>query len=65
MELPTRWAYADPADPAGIIEHCPQDASLHRLFGCFKLAADVLGQDYGRTFGMPSVCFGAGCVTGR
>jgi len=45
VELPTRWAYADPADPAGIIEHCPQDASLHRLFGCFKLAADVLGQD--------------------
>jgi CDP-paratose 2-epimerase len=40
------------------------DASTHSLFGVSKAAADLLVQEYGRYFGMPTVCFRAGCLTG-
>jgi CDP-paratose 2-epimerase len=40
------------------------DASLHSLFGVSKAAADLLVQEYGRYFGMPTVCFRGGCLTG-
>lgn len=63
-ELPTRWDYADPADYEGIDESCRIDASLHSLFGASKLAADVMVQEYGRYFNMPTVCFRGGCLTG-
>ena len=36
----------------------------HSLFGASKAAADVLVQEYGRYFGMPTVCFRGGCLTG-
>ena len=64
VELPTRWDYARPEDRDGIDESCRVDASLHSLFGASKLAADVLVQEYGRYFDMPTVCFRAGCLTG-
>jgi CDP-paratose 2-epimerase len=64
VELPTRWDYAEPADREGIDETCRVDASLHSLFGVSKLAADLLVQEYGRSFGMPTVCFRGGCLTG-
>ena len=63
-ELPTRWDYADPTDYEGIGETCRVDASLHSLFGASKLAADVMVQEYGRYFNMPTVCFRGGCLTG-
>jgi CDP-paratose 2-epimerase len=63
-ELPPRWDYARPEDRAGIDETCRVDTSLHSLFGASKLAADVLVQEYGRSFGMPTVCFRGGCLTG-
>jgi CDP-paratose 2-epimerase len=63
VELDTRWDYADGRD--GIDESCRVDASQHSLFGASKLAADVLVQEYGRYFGLPTVCFRAGCVTGK
>ena len=62
VELETRWDYADGRD--GIDESCRVDESQHSLFGASKLAADVLVQEYGRYFGLPTVCFRAGCVTG-
>ena len=62
VELDTRWDYAD--GRAGIDESCRVDVSQHSLFGASKLAADVLVQEYGRYFGLPTVCFRAGCVTG-
>ena len=62
VELPTRWDYADGRN--GIDESCRVDVSQHSLFGASKLAADVLVQEYGRYFGLPTVCFRAGCVTG-
>jgi CDP-paratose 2-epimerase len=40
------------------------DASLHSLFGVSKAAGDLLVQEYGRYFGMSTVCFRPGCVTG-
>ncbi len=64
VELPTRWDYADPADIHGISEQCRIDRTLHSLFGASKLAADVLVQEYGRYFNMPTVCLRAGCLTG-
>jgi len=64
VELETRWDYADPAHKDGIDETCRIDATMHSLFGTSKVAGDVLVQEYGRYFGMPTVCFRGGCLTG-
>jgi CDP-paratose 2-epimerase len=40
------------------------DTSMHSLFGVSKAAADLMVQEYGRYFEMPTVCFRAGCLTG-
>jgi CDP-paratose 2-epimerase len=63
-ELSTRWEFADPAFADGIDETMALDQSLHSLFGASKAAADLLVQEYGRYFGMKTVCFRAGCLTG-
>jgi CDP-paratose 2-epimerase len=60
----TRWHYSDPAFEHGIPETLSIDQSTHSLFGASKLSADVLVQEYGRYFGMPTCCLRAGCVTG-
>jgi CDP-paratose 2-epimerase len=64
VELETRYDYADPALREGIDESCRIDATTHSLFGASKAAADLLVQEYGRYFGMPTVCFRGGCLTG-
>jgi CDP-paratose 2-epimerase len=64
VELETRWDYADPAQRNGIDESMRIDATMHSLFGASKVAADVLVQEYGRYFGMPTVCFRGGPLTG-
>jgi CDP-paratose 2-epimerase len=64
VELETRWDYADAADREGIDETCRIDATMHSLFGASKAAADLLVQEYGRYFGLPTVCFRGGCLTG-
>ncbi len=63
-ELPTRWDYADPAYAHGIAESFTIDQSTHSLFGASKVAADVLVQEYGRYFDMPTCCLRGGCLTG-
>jgi CDP-paratose 2-epimerase len=63
-ELPTRWDYDDSRFQSGIIEGFSIDQSKHSLFGASKLAADILVQEYGRYFGMPTCCLRAGCLTG-
>jgi CDP-paratose 2-epimerase len=63
-ELPTRWDYADPGYEHGIPETLTVDQSLHSLFGASKIAADVMVQEYGRYFGMPTCCLRGGCLTG-
>jgi CDP-paratose 2-epimerase len=65
VELETRWDYADEADLEGIDETCRIDATMHSLFGASKAAADLLVQEYGRYFGIPTVCFRGGCLTGE
>ena len=64
VELETRWDYADPTFSGGIPENFRIDQSKHSLFGASKLAADIVVQEYGRYFGMPTCCLRGGCVTG-
>jgi CDP-paratose 2-epimerase len=64
VELKTRWDYADAAYAHGIPESFRIDASKHSLFGASKVAADVMVQEYGRYFGMPTCCLRGGCLTG-
>lgn len=64
IELDTRWDYANPAYAEGISEDFSIDQSKHSLFGASKVAADVMVQEYGRYFGMPTCCLRGGCLTG-
>lgn len=48
----------------GIREDMPLDQCLHSLFGVSKTAADLLVQEYGRYFSLPTVCFRGGTLTG-
>ncbi|HEY4302408.1 MAG TPA: NAD-dependent epimerase/dehydratase family protein [Candidatus Didemnitutus sp.] len=64
VELATRWDYADPAYAGGIPESFTIDQSKHSLFGASKVAADVMVQEYGRYFGLPTCALRGGCLTG-
>jgi CDP-paratose 2-epimerase len=64
VELETRWDYADAAQREGIDESCRIDATMHSVYGASNVAADILVQEYGRYFGLPTVCLRAGCLTG-
>jgi CDP-paratose 2-epimerase len=59
LELPAdhRWH-------SGIDTQMSIDFTTHSLFGVSKVAADLLVQEYGRYFEMPTVCFRGGCLTG-
>jgi CDP-paratose 2-epimerase len=59
LELPEEHRYHRGIDTTMSI-----DASTHSLFGVSKAAADLLVQEYGRYFDMPTVCFRGGCLTG-
>jgi CDP-paratose 2-epimerase len=59
LELPADHRYFGGIDTSMSI-----DDSTHSLFGVSKAAADLLVQEYGRYFGMPTVCFRGGCLTG-
>jgi CDP-paratose 2-epimerase len=63
-ELDTRWEYAREEDWSGVSEDCRIDQSKHSIFGASKAAADLMVQEYGRYFNMPTVCFRGGCLTG-
>lgn len=63
-ELETRWDYNDERYREGIGEDFNIDQSKHSLFGASKVAADVMVQEYGRYFGMPTCCLRGGCLTG-
>jgi CDP-paratose 2-epimerase len=64
VEKERRYDYARPEDYEGVSETCRIDRCLHSLFGASKVAADVVTQEYGRYFNMPTVCFRGGCLTG-
>jgi CDP-paratose 2-epimerase len=59
LELPEDHRYHRGIDTTMSI-----DATLHSLFGVSKAAADLMVQEYGRYFEMPTVCFRGGCLTG-
>jgi CDP-paratose 2-epimerase len=59
LELPEGHRYWQGIDTTMSI-----DRSTHSLFGVSKTAADLLTQEYGRYFEMPTVCFRGGCLTG-
>lgn len=63
-ELETRWDYDDAAYADGIREDFTIDQSKHSIFGASKVAADVMVQEYGRYFNMPTCCLRGGCLTG-
>jgi len=59
FELPADHPFHD-----GITEEMSIDACLHSLFGASKVAADVLVQEYGRYFEIPTAVFRGGTLTG-
>ena len=64
-ELKNRYTPLDTSDHIkGFDESFPIDNTLHSLFGASKLSADILTQEYGKYFGMKTVAFRGGCLTG-
>jgi CDP-paratose 2-epimerase len=64
VERETRWDYADLKYANGIDETFSIDNSMHSIFGASKVAADVMVQEYGRYFQIPTCCLRGGCLTG-
>lgn len=66
VEQESRWELdqSHPFFEHGIDESMSVDHTKHSLFGVSKLAADAMVQEYGRYFGMNTVCFRGGCLTG-
>ena len=63
-ELEKRWDYDDPNYKNGIAETFSIDHSKHSIFGASKAAADIMVQEYGRYFDMPTAAYRGGCLTG-
>jgi len=65
IEQEKRWEINDSHEYRdGIDETMSIDHTKHSLFGASKVAADILTQEYGQYFDMPTVCFRGGCLTG-
>jgi len=65
FERETRWEIEDSHRySAGIAEDMSIDGSLHSVFGVSKVSADLMVQEFGRNFGIRTVCFRAGTITG-
>lgn len=64
IEKETRWEYGDAQYFDGIKEDFTIDQSKHSIFGASKLAGDIMVQEYGRYFNMPTCCLRGGCLTG-
>lgn len=63
-EINTRWEYEGELFEKGINENMSIDNSTHSLFGVSKAASDLLVQEYGRYFSIPTCCLRGGCLTG-
>lgn len=65
IEEASRWEIdANHPYANGISEDMSLDQTMHSLFGASKVAADVLVQEYGHYFELPTACFRCGCLTG-
>lgn len=63
-ETETRYDFADEIYHNGIKETFSIDQCKHSLFGASKVAADVMVQEYGKYFNMPTCALRGGCLTG-
>jgi CDP-paratose 2-epimerase len=59
-ELKTRYDITN-----GINESMSIDQCTHSVFGSSKSSADLLVQEYGKYFGIKTVCFRSGCISGK
>lgn len=69
VELDTRYEYEHyaklkPLFSKSIDESCPLDGTHHTPFGASKAAADIYVQEYYHSYGIPTVTFRMGCITG-
>ncbi len=64
VELETRWEYKGDLYQKGIDENMSIDNCTHSLFGVSKASSDLMVQEYGRYFSMPTCCLRGGCLTG-
>lgn len=66
IEEKSRWSLSPiyPNAENGINEDFGIDNTLHSIFGVSKAAADLMVQEYGKYFGLKTVCFRGGCLTG-
>ena len=64
VEMETRWEFAGEIFSKGINENFSIDRTTHSLFGVSKASSDLLVQEYGRYFKMPTCCLRGGCLTG-
>ncbi len=64
IELEKRWDYADKEFKNGINENFTIDNSTHSIFGASKVGADIMVQEYGKYFDMPTCALRGGCLTG-
>lgn len=63
-ETAVRWEFAGERRGRGIGEELSIDQCMHSVFGASKTAADVMVQEYGRYYNLPTCCLRAGCITG-
>jgi CDP-paratose 2-epimerase len=66
VELETRFEALSNLSkrPIEVDETMSIDHTKHSVFGASKVAADIMVQEYGRYFGMNTVVFRGGCLTG-
>jgi CDP-paratose 2-epimerase len=66
IETESRWEIdkTHPFAKYGIDESMSIDNSKHSIFGASKVAADIMVQEYGKYFGLKTVVFRGGCLTG-
>jgi CDP-paratose 2-epimerase len=66
VELETRYEALSnlSKNPLEVDEFMSIDHTKHSIFGASKVAADIMVQEYGRYFGMNTVVFRGGCLTG-
>jgi CDP-paratose 2-epimerase len=65
IETETRFDYSGEYKGVGIPEIFSIDQSKHSIFGASKVAADVMVQEYGRYFNIPTCILRGGCLTGE
>ena len=63
-EQDDRYEIIDDQHPLGINENMSIDQCLHSLFGVSKASGDLLAQEYGRYYQMPTCILRPGCITG-